>query len=88
MDIAEVIRRCQAGKQWTADSIGDGTVARNRPQVHPGRDERGPGPGRIGPPEDQLSLLAGIGYSGPRNAEAPSEELLTSGRIRSTGDSP
>ena len=32
--------------------------------------------GRTGPTEHQLSVLAGIGHSGPWNAEVPSEELL------------
>ena len=76
LEIAEVLRRWQAGNSQR--NIASGTdLSRDTVRKYlaaakeAGVVQEGPAP-----TEDQLSLLVGISRSGPRQSEAPSEELL------------
>ena len=75
VEIEEVVRRWQAGKSQRSIASGTGlsrdTVRKYLAAAgNAGIVREGPTP-----TEDQLSVLASIGRSGPRDAEAPSEEL-------------
>ena len=70
-------RTALAGWEQPAQhSIGDWPVPGHGPEVPGGGEEAGVLQEGPAPDEDQLSRLAGIGRSGPRQSEAPSEELL------------
>ena len=75
MEIEEVMRRWQAANSERSMALGTG-LSRDTVRKYvaaagnAGIVREGPTTG------DQLSLLAGIGRSGPRDAEAPSEELV------------
>ena len=76
VEIEEVVRCWQAGKSQRSIALGTGlsrdTVRRCVAAAgNAGIVREGPTP-----TEDHLSVLAGIGRSGPRDAEVPSEELL------------
>ncbi len=76
MEVAEVVRRWQAGNNQRNIASGTG-LSRDtvRKYLAAAKEasvvQEGPAP-----TEDQLSRLAGISRSGPRQSEAPSEELL------------
>ena len=77
LEIAEVVRRWQAGNSQRNIASGTGPVPGHGPEVPGGGQGGRRGPGGSGPPtENQLSRLAGISRSGPRQSEGPSEELL------------
>ena len=76
VEIQEVIRRWQAGNSQRSIATGTGlsreTVRRYLAAARgAGLAQEGPGP-----TEDQLSVLASVSRSGPREPESPSEELL------------
>ena len=76
MEIQEINRRCRAGEGYRRIASGTG-LSRNtvRKYLTAARAE---GIARDGPlpTEDQLSRLAAIGQSGPRQVETPSEDVL------------
>ncbi len=76
VEIQEIIRRWQAGEGYRQIASGTG-VSRNtvRKYLSAAKAE---GIARDGPAptDDQLSRLAAMGQSGPRQAETPTEELL------------
>ena len=76
VEIQEIIRRWQSGEGHRRIASGAG-LSRNtvRKYLTAARAE---GIARDGPVPtgDQLSRLAGIGQSGPRQVETPSEDLL------------
>ena len=76
VEIQEIIRRWQAGEGYRQITSGTG-VSRNtvRKYLSAAKAE---GIARDGPAptDDQLSRLAAMGQSGPRQAETPTEELL------------
>ena len=76
MEIAEVIRRWQAGSGPQQISSGTG-LSRNTVRKYLAA-ARAMGIAKDGPPpgEEQLSLLAGIGQSGPRRVETPRQDAL------------
>ena len=76
VEISEVIRRWRAGHSQRRIAKGTGlsrdTVARYiAGSEAPGMSRQG-----VEPSEEQLSRLAAIGQPGPKQVEAPSEELL------------
>ena len=76
VEISEVIRRWQTGESRRHIALGTGlskdTVGKYISAVEAlGIDRDGPGPD-----EEQLSSLAAIGRSGPRQGEAPTAEKL------------
>ena len=76
MEIAEVVRRWQAGNSQRNIASGTGLSRDTVRKYLAAAKEAGvvqEGPAST---EDQLSQLAGISRSGPRQSEAPSEELL------------
>ena len=76
MEIAEVVRRWQAGNSQRNIASGTG-LSRDTVRKYLGAaKEAGVVQEGPAPTEDQLSRLAGISRSGPRQSEAPSEELL------------
>ena len=88
VEIAEVIRRWQSGSSQrhiasgiglSRDTVRKYLVAARKVGVR----QEGPAP-----TEEQLSLLASVGRSGPRRARAPTDDLLAPGPIRSTAGSP
>ena len=88
VEIAEVIRRWQSGssQRYIASGIGlsSDTVRKYLVAARKvGVRQEGPAP-----TEEQLSLLASVGRSGPRRARAPTDDLLAPGPIRSTAGSP
>ena len=77
VEIQEVIRRWQAGKQPTADSRGDGVVAGDGAQVCVARQQWWEYCGMVRrPTRSQLSRLAGISRAGPHQVETPVEDSL------------
>ncbi len=85
LEIVEVVRRWQAGNSQRNIASGTGlsrdTVRRYLAAAKvAGVVQEGPAPTK-----EQLSRLAGVSRSGPRQPEAPTEELLAPGRTRSTG---
>ena len=76
MEIAEVIRRWQAGPGPQQIAQGTG-LSRNTVRKHLAA-ARAMGIAKDGPPpgEEQLSLLAVIGQSGPRRVETPRQDAL------------
>ena len=76
MEIAEVVRRWQAGTSQRNIASGTG-LSRDTVRKYLGAaKEAGVVQEGPAPTEDQLSWLAGISRSGLRQSEAPSEELL------------
>ena len=76
MEIAEVVRRWQAGNSQRNIASGTG-LSRDTVRKYLGAaKEAGVVQEGPAPTEDQLSRLAGISRSGPRQSEGPSEELL------------
>ena len=76
MEVAEVVRRWQAGNSQRNIASGTGLSRDTVRKYLAAAKEAGvvqEGPAST---EDQLSQLAGISRSGPRQSEAPSEELL------------
>ena len=76
MEVAEVVRRWQAGNSQRNIASGTGLSRDTVRKYLAAAKEAGvvqKGPALT---EDQLSRLAGISRSGPRQSEAPSEELL------------
>ena len=76
VEIEEVIRRWQAGNSQRSIATGTGlsreTVRRYlAASLEAGVEEEGPVP-----TEDQLSVLASVRRSGPREPEVPTEEKL------------
>ena len=76
VEIQEIIRRWQAGEGYRRIATGTG-LSRNtvRKYLTAARVE-GIGKDGAAPTADQLSRLATMGQSGPRQPDAPSEELL------------
>ena len=76
VEIAEVVRRWQAGESHRQIAEGTG-LARDTVAKYVAAAED-MGVARDGPPpgEEQLSRLAALGRSGPRQAGSPTEELL------------
>ena len=76
MEIAEVIRRWQAGSGPQQIASGTG-LSRNTVRKYLAA-ARAMGIAKDGPPpgEEQLSLLAAIGQSGPRRVETPRQDAL------------
>ena len=76
LEIAEAVRRWQAGNSQRKIASGTG-LSRDtvRKYLAAAREagvvQEGPAPN-----EDQLSWRAGVSRSGPRQPEAPTEELL------------
>ena len=76
MEIAGVVRRWQAGNSQRNIASGTG-LSRDTVRKYLGAaKEAGVVQEGPAPTEDQLSRLAGISRSGPRQSEGPSEELL------------
>ena len=84
MEIQEIIRRWQVRRRVPANCIGDRCIAEHGSEVPlPTQGQalsaaKAEGIARDGPAptDDQLSRLAAMGQSGPRQVETPSEELL------------
>ena len=76
MEIKEIIRRWQAGEGPGQIAFGTG-LSRNTVRKYLGA-AKAEGIAQEGPvpTEEQLSRLAGIGQSGPRQAERPSQDQL------------
>ncbi len=76
VDIQEIIRRWQAGEGYRRIAAGT-SLSRNtvRKYLSAAKAEGITKDGSV-PTGDQLSRLAVIGQSGPRQAETPSEDLL------------
>ena len=77
VDIQEIIRRWQAGEGYRRIAAGT-SLSRNtvRKYLSVAKAEDITKDGSV-PTDDQLSRLAVIGQSGPRQAETPSEDLLS-----------
>ena len=77
VDIQEIIRRWQAGEGYRRIAAGT-SLSRNavRKYLTAAKAEGITKDGSV-PTDDQLSRLAVIGQSGPRQAETPSEDLLS-----------
>ena len=76
MEIAEVIRRWQAGA--SAQRIASGTgLSRNTVRKYVAA-AKAMGIAKDGPPpdEEQLSRLAAVGQSGPRQVQTPRQDML------------
>ena len=76
VDISEVIRRWQAGNSWRHIASGTGLSKDTVGKYISAAEVLGIARDGSGPGEEQLSRLAAISRSGPRQAAAPSEELL------------
>ena len=76
MEIAEVVRRWQAGSSQRNIASGTGLSRDTVWKCLAAAKEAGVVQEGPAPTEDQLSRLAGISRSGPRQSEGPSEELL------------
>ena len=76
MEVAEVVRRWQAGNSQRNIASGTGLSRDTVRKYLAAAKEAGVVQEGPAPTEDQLSRLAGISRSGPRQSEAPSEELL------------
>ena len=76
MEIAEVVRRWQAGSSQRNIASGTGLSRDTVRKYLAAAKEAGVAQEGPAPTEDQLSRLAGISRSGPRQSEGPSEELL------------
>ena len=76
MEIAEVVRRWQAGSSQRNIASGTGLSRDTVRKYLAAAKEAGVVQEGPAPTEDQLSRLAGISRSGPRQSEGPSEELL------------
>ena len=76
MEIQEIIRRWQAGEGYRRIASGTG-LSRNtvRKYLTAAKVEGIAQSGAV-PTGDQLSRLAAIGQSGPRQVETPSDDLL------------
>ena len=77
VDVQEIIRRWQAGEGYRRIAAGT-SLSRNmvRKYLSVAKAEGIAKDGSV-PTDDQLSRLAVIGQSGPRQAERPSEDLLS-----------
>ena len=76
MEIAKVLRRWQAGSSQRNIASGTGLSRDTVRKYLAAAKEAGVVQEGPAPTEDQLSRLAGISRSGPRQSEGPSEELL------------
>ena len=76
MEVAEVVRRWQAGNSQRNIASGTGLSRDTVRKYLAAAKEAGVVQEGPAPTEDQLSRLAGISRSGLRQSEAPSEELL------------
>ena len=76
MEVAEGVRRWQAGNSQRNIASGTGLSRDTVRKYLAAAKEAGVVQEGPAPTEDQLSRLAGISRSGPRQSEAPSEELL------------
>ena len=76
MEVAEGVRRWQAGNSQRNIASGTGLSRDTVREYLAAAKEAGVVQEGPAPTEDQLSRLAGISRSGPRQSEAPSEELL------------
>ena len=76
LEIAEVVRRWQAGNSQRNIASGTGLSRDTVRKYLAAAKEAGVVQEGPAPTEDQLSRLAGINRSGPRQSETPSEELL------------
>ena len=76
LEVAEVVRRWQAGNSQRNIASGTGLSRDTVRKYLAAAKEAGVVQEGSAPTEDQLSRLAGISRSGPRQSEAPSEELL------------
>ena len=76
MEVAEVVRRWRAGNSQRNIASGTGLSRDTVRKYLAAAKEAGVVQEGPAPTEDQLSRLAGISRSGPRQSEAPSEELL------------
>ena len=76
LEIAEVVRRWQAGNSQRNIASGTG-LSRDtvRKYLAAAREAGVVQEGPV-PTEDQLNRLAGISRSGPRQSEGPTEDLL------------
>ena len=88
MEIAEVIRRWQAGSGPQQISLGTG-LSRNTVRKYLAA-ARAMGIAKDGPPpgDEQKSLLAAMGQSGPRRCTRPGRMRWSRGLTRSTSGSP
>ena len=77
VEISEVIRRWQAGESQRHIASGTGLSKDTVGKYISAAGELGIARDGPGPSEEQLSRLAAIGRSGPRQAGAPTVEKLT-----------
>ena len=77
MDIAEVIRRWQAGGSRRQIASGTGLSKDTVGKYIAAAEALGVFVDGPAPSEEQLSRLAAIGQPGPRRHDTPSEDLLT-----------
>ena len=76
MEISEVIRRWQAGNSQRSIATGTGLSRETVRRYLAAAQEAGVAQEGPAATADQLSVLASVSRSGPREPEAPSEELL------------
>ena len=76
VEIPEIIRRWQAGDSQRKIASGTGLSRDTIAKYVAAAQEEGIAQDGPVPTEEQLSRLASIGQSGPRQAERPSEDLL------------
>ncbi len=76
LEIAEVVRRWQAGNSQRSIASGTGLSRDTVRKYLTAAKEAGVVQEGPAPTEDQLSRLAGVSRSGPRRPETPTEELL------------
>ena len=76
VEISEVIRRWQAGNSQRSIATGTGLSRETVRRYLAAAQEAGVAQEGPAATEDQLSVLASVSRSGPREPEAPSEELL------------
>ena len=76
VEIGEVIRRWQAGEGLRKIASGTGLSRITVRKYVAAAQELGLSREGAGPSEEQLSRLAGISQSGPRQVQIPSEEVL------------
>ena len=77
VEIQEIIRRWQAGLSQRRIASGTGLSRVTVRRYVEAAEAAGLTPGGPEPSEEQLAALATLSLSGPRQVEAPSEELLS-----------
>ena len=77
VDVQEIIRRWQAGEGYRRIASGTGLSRNTVRKYLSAAKAEGIIKDESVPTDDQLSRLAVIGQSGPRQAKTPSEDLLS-----------